>query len=141
MNPSITKAIRLHVSTLAGFKCEYCLLPENFSQFIFHIDHIISQKHGGLTKLINLANSCPGCNYYKGSDIATFAKNSQQNLVRFFNPRTDDWNENFEIKKGKIIGLTEIGFATEKIFKFNEKDRLNFRQELIAIGMYPLKQT
>ena len=136
MSQLITKAIKLHVSTVAGFNCEYCLLPENLSQFIFHVDHIIGLKHGGLTILINLANSCPACNYYKGSDIATFIKNDTQKLIRFFNPRIDVWNEHFEIIDGQIIGVSEIGEATEKIFKFNEISRLIYRRQLIEIDMF-----
>jgi 5-methylcytosine-specific restriction endonuclease McrA len=47
-------------------RCEYCLLPQEFSTVTFEIDHIISQKHGGLTTAANLALSCFFCNSYKG---------------------------------------------------------------------------
>ena len=46
----------------AGFKCEYCLLPDTVSFYNFHIDHIKSIKHGGLSHIDNLAYCCPDCN-------------------------------------------------------------------------------
>ena len=56
----------------AHCRCEYCPIPDTDSYYGFHIDHIISQKHGGLTILLNLAYACPDCNRYKGSDLGTY---------------------------------------------------------------------
>jgi hypothetical protein len=57
-------------------------------------------------------------------------------LVRFYNPRTDLWHDNFEISNGIILPKSDIGKVTEQIFKFNEIDRLIFRKELIHLGYY-----
>jgi len=128
--------MRKHVSERAGYCCEYCLLSEDFAFYVFHVDHIKSQKHGGDSSLDNLAYCCPDCNYFKGADVGTFQDNEDE-LVRFFNPRKDQWNEHFRISQGEIIPLTPIGSATERIFKFNVLDRLVFRHQLASLGLYP----
>jgi HNH endonuclease len=131
----LSAAIKKKVCFRAGDKCEYCLLPQKFSFYQFHIDHIISLKHGGSSEIDNLAYCCPDCNSFKGTDLATFLLNSN-NLIRFFNPRKDSWDDHFEISDSLILGKTEIGSATEKIFQFNEIDRLIFRRELIRLQLY-----
>ena len=99
-------------------------------------DHIKSLKHGGLSVFSNLAYCCPDCNFFKGSDVATFVAGSTQ-LVRFFNPRKDVWSDHFQLLEAAIYGKTEIGVATERIFKFNEPERLIFRKQLFALSLYP----
>ena len=118
------------------FCCEYCRLAEAVSFYTFHIEHIKSIKHGGLSILFNLAYCCPDCNFFKGTDLGTFV-NSDTNLVRFFNPRKDIWEEHFELQNGSIYGITEIGITTERIFKFNDIERLIFRRQLISLDLYP----
>ena len=66
MSRYISEKLRLQVATRANFRCEYCLLWERFSFYTFHIDHIISLKHGGKTILRNLANACPICIHETG---------------------------------------------------------------------------
>ena len=39
-------ALRELVRHRAGSRCEYCHLPEQFSELRFHIEHIISRQHG-----------------------------------------------------------------------------------------------
>ncbi|MDR6562984.1 MULTISPECIES: HNH endonuclease signature motif containing protein [unclassified Arcicella] len=134
MRKTISTHIKNQVALRANFHCEYCLQPEQVSFFSFHIDHIISIKHGGNSYLNNLAYCCPDCNHAKGSDIASIIKHDI--LVRFFNPRKDSWKDNFDIIDGAIIGKTEIGKVTERIFKFNELERLIFRKQLIALQLY-----
>jgi hypothetical protein len=136
MSNSVSVKSKQHVAERAGFKCEYCLLPEKVSFYTFHVDHIRSLKHFDSSLLKNLAYCCPECNHFKGTDIATFL-NSSDSLIRFFNPRTDDWDEHFELNDGAISGITPIGIATENIFKFNETDRLIFRRQLISLSQYP----
>ncbi|MCY7350048.1 MAG: HNH endonuclease [Cytophagaceae bacterium] len=120
----------------ADFRCEYCLLAEQVSFYSFHIEHIRSIKHGGSNELDNLAYCCPDCNYAKGSDVGTFVHNDET-LIRFFNPRKDRWEEHFEIHNGVVHGKTDIGKATAQIFKFNEIERLIFRQQLAELNLYP----
>ncbi len=117
----------------AGHQCEYCQLSEAVSFFVFHVDHVLSVKHGGRSVLANLAYCCPDCNHFKGSDLGTFLKGNEQ-LTRFFNPRKELWGEHFALENGRIRPRTPIGRATERILKLNLPDRLVFRRQLAALG-------
>lgn len=57
------------VAERAYFVCEYCLIHADDTYFGCQIDHIISEKHGGLTEADNLAYACAFCNRFKGSDV------------------------------------------------------------------------
>jgi HNH endonuclease len=135
MRKSISLQIKNQVALRANFRCEYCLLPDKVSFYNFHIDHIRSIKHGGDSQIDNLAYCCPECNSFKGTDVGSFKENDE--LIRFYNPRKDEWQEHFGVIDGLIIGKTDIAIITERIFKLNEIDRLIFRQELIQLGHYP----
>jgi hypothetical protein len=126
--------IKNQVIFRSEFKCEYCLLPEKVSFYNFHIDHIRPLKHGGSSHIDNLAYCCPDCNHFKGTDIGSFE--DEDLIVRFFNPRKDNWQEHFVIIDGSIIGKTDVEKVTERIFKLNEIDRLIYRKELIRLGHY-----
>ncbi len=134
MSRYIPEAIRRLVAERAGFRCEYCLIPQIVGGFSFEVDHIISIKHGGDSNPDNLAYCCPICNGCKGSDVGTFVSGA---LVRFFNPRTDIWLEHFGLEAGFIRGLTPVGEATVNILRFNEIDDVIQRQKLLSIGLYP----
>ena len=134
MRKGIPTKVKNEVALRLNYKCEYCFLPEKASFYNFHIDHIRSIKHGGSSEIDNLAYCCPDCNYFKGTDIASFSKNDE--LVLFFNPRIQEWSEHFEILDGIVLGKTDIGNVTEQIFKFNDIDRLIFRIELIKLGQF-----
>ncbi len=136
MSRAISPSIKKDVATRAEFRCEYCLLAERISFYSFHIEHIKSLKHGGTDELINLAYACPDCNYAEGSDVGTFVRDDET-LIRFFNPRKDHWQDHFDLDDGVIRGKTSIGKATEQIFKFNQIDRLIFRQQLSELKLYP----
>lgn len=118
MSRYISPKNRLFVQKRASFCCEYCLVPEIFSFIGYELDHIISKKHGGGNETENLAWSCAFCNYRKGTDIGTVLLLSMR-LVRFFNPRTDKWNEHFEVSGALVLPKTDIAEGTIKIFHFN----------------------
>jgi 5-methylcytosine-specific restriction endonuclease McrA len=67
----ISPALRRAVLERAGGYCEYCRLSREDHTLPFEIDHIISEKHRGLTELNNLCLSCWDCNKANGSDIAS----------------------------------------------------------------------
>jgi 5-methylcytosine-specific restriction endonuclease McrA len=67
----ISAALRRSVSQRARDACEYCLFPQAAALFSLEIEHIIAEKHDGLTELINLALACPYCNRFKGSDLGS----------------------------------------------------------------------
>jgi hypothetical protein len=58
-------------------------------------------------------------------------------LVRFYNPRTDRWREHFRLSGVVIEPLTEIGEATIRILQMNHDDQILERQVLNVRGRYP----
>ncbi len=126
------------VSKRAGHVCEYCLVHEDDLVFGCQIDHIFSIKHGGETNPENLAYSCLVDNLNKGSDLGTVLPPGKK-LIRFYNPRSDKWNEHFEHSNGSILPKTKIGEATMKILQFNAPERVQRRQLLALAGKYPGK--
>jgi hypothetical protein len=135
MRQKIPKYLKKATAKRAKYCCEYCRIPDMDSYYTFESDHIISLKHGGLTIITNLAYACPDCNRFKGTDLGTFLGDTQE-LIRFYNPRTDKWRDHFETDEtGYIIPLTKIGEATIKIFMINHPDRIIERQLLWKLGL------
>lgn len=136
MSRYIPDKLRALVAHRAGFRCEYCRLLAEDAFFSFHIDHIVSSKHGGETSADNLAYACQICNLNKGSDIATFISDLRK-PIRFFNPRIDIWTEHFEIETtGFISPKTQIGAATINIFDINQPDSIIERREMIRRNVF-----
>jgi hypothetical protein len=132
----ISIELRELVAVRAGFVCEYCLISEDDTYFGCQVEHIISLKHGGLSNLENLAYSCVYCNRYKGSDIGSISAQDQE-LIRFYNPRTDSWLEHFLIEESFIKPLTDVAEATVRILRFNSDERILEREALIKRTRYP----
>jgi len=136
MSRYVSIELRREVAERAGYRCEYCRLPEATAMVRFQIEHIIALKHHGLTVSDNLAYACPICNANKGSDLGTVLKDSEA-IVPFFNPRKQDWFEHFKVANGEVLPLTMIGEATVKILEFNTLERILERIELEGTGVYP----
>ncbi len=134
----ISAALRESVRQRAKMVCEYCLLHEDDVLHGFHLDHVISEKHGGPTEEHNLAFCCPFCNRAKGSDIAG---QSNGELIRLFNPRIDLWSDHFVLDAEKIVGRTVLGSVTLRLLGFNDAHRLVIRRELMAAGLFPTTNT
>jgi 5-methylcytosine-specific restriction endonuclease McrA len=105
MSRKIPLDVRRQVTQRAGFRCEYCLLPEALAIYPFEVDHIIAIRHGGKSTLENLAYCCSRCNRNKGSDLTTFLT-EEATIVRIFNPRLDIWKDHFEVANG--VNLSKI---------------------------------
>lgn len=133
--PHIPVSLRRLVLARAEQCCEYCLLPSAWVSIPHHVDHIIPLKHGGATAEENLAYACFECNIGKGSDIAAFDPPTGQ-LVRLFNPRTDQWSAYFTLMNGYLLGLNPVGRATAQLLQFNDEKRVRQRQLLIAANSY-----
>lgn len=128
---------RLVVSR-AGGCCEYCHLHQEDSSFTFHIEHVIAEKHGGKTTEENLCLSCPECNSFKGSDIASlddFGESSSVSLL--YNPRTQRWSDHFRHNGAIIEPLTSEGRVTVKILQMNRIEAIAEREIFIKLGTYP----
>jgi HNH endonuclease len=116
--------------------CEYCLVHADYAVLTHEIDHVIAEKHGGVTDVDNLAYACAQCNRFKGSDIATFDPQTRQ-VVPLFNPRTQNWHDHFRLDGAAIVPLSPIGRATERLLQLNLIDRVLLRKELISTSRYP----
>jgi hypothetical protein len=133
---SIGAELRRLVLQRAGNCCEYCLLSQENNTFAFHIDHIISEKHGGETEADNLCLSCPHCNTFKGSDIASIDRLTG-NLTYFFNPRQQVWSDHFRLDGAIIEPLTPEGRVTGFLLRLNQIEQVFERSALIQLGSYP----
>lgn len=136
MSMYISDYLRALTAKRAQYACEYCLISQEDAFHNFHIDHIISIKHGGPTVEDNLAFACSFCNRNKGSDVGSWLFTSRK-FVRFFNPRKDNWIDHFYIENGLILSKTEVGEATVKILNFNDPELVIDRKMLIQAGAYP----
>lgn len=128
--------VRTQVIQRARFRCEYCLVHEQYATFVHEVDHVIAKKHGGEDTPNNLAYACAQCNRFKGSDIASIDPETGD-LVALFNPRTQDWQDHFQLTGFVISPVTATGRASVRLLQLNQIDRLLLRQELLSQGRYP----
>jgi len=125
-----SETLRVEIAHRARNRCEYCRIRQEDIEYTFHLDHIISLKHGGQTIESNLAFTCPDCNYNKGANIGTFLHPPERQFTPLFHPRVDKWEDHFEEIDGLIAPLTSVGEATVKILMFNTPERIILRREL-----------
>jgi hypothetical protein len=129
-------ALRELVRRRAGNRCEYCHLPQEFSELQFHIEHIIPRQHGGTEAPENLALACPECNLAKGPNLAALQPGGLK-IVRLFNPRHDKWVRHFRSNGVHIVGKTPIGRASVALLRMNDAERLRIRALLSGLGIFP----
>src|SRR4051812_26365002 len=122
----------------AEFVCEYCLLPQSIHGWVFEIDHIIAEQHGGKTEAANLSLCCPRCNRRKGPNVAGVDPESG-NIIPLFNPRLDRWSDHFSWNESEIVGRTPPGRATIVVLAMNDSIRIAVRTVLIDEGIFPPK--
>ena len=135
----IPAEMREWVRERASGCCEYCLLAEEQAFFPFEADHIIGEKHRGLTTADNLAWSCFHCNRFKGPNIASRDPITGE-LAPLFNPRTQKWAEHFRIDAAQLVPLTPEGRVTAEVLKLNLPKRVEVRETLVSLGQYPLRK-
>ncbi len=131
----VNRETRERVRTRAGFRCEYCRKPDAVSDYPPHVDHIIALKHGGASDLDNLAWACFQCNTAKSSDIASYDRETLA-IVPLYNPRTQTWDEHFEMHDGVMVGKTPVGRATIQALLLNEPEPVAVRAALLRAGMW-----
>lgn len=136
MGNRINAGLRRLVESRAGFVCEYCLIHANDTYAGCQVDHVISEKHGGPTVLANLALACSFCNRHKGSDVGSIDKATGK-FVRLFNPRTDEWDDHFQLVGVRFAWKTARGEATVRLLKVNHPLRIEERRILKRQGKYP----
>jgi hypothetical protein len=136
MAETIPPSLRQLVFERAEGRCEYCLLPQAVVAYKHEPDHIIPRQHDGQTTADNLALACSRCNRYKGYNVGSFDPESGD-LVPFFNPRTQVWSTHFRLEGAFILPLTPAGRVTVKMLHFNDADRVEERERLLAFNLYP----
>src|SRR5258708_39599797 len=99
------RQIRDQVWQRANLRCEYCLMPQLFTDAGHEVDHIIAEKHRGPTTLDNLALACFHCNNHKGPNVAGIDPATGQ-VTRLYHPRQDRWDEHFDWHGPMLRGLS-----------------------------------
>jgi hypothetical protein len=103
--------------------------------FMAHeVDHVVAEKHGGLTKEDNLALCCTICNKYKGTDLTSIDPDTGA-IEPLFHPRRDRWIDHFRIAEGRFEPLTPTGRVTVRLLQFNQPARIEERQLLVEAGL------
>lgn len=125
----IHTTLRRSVEERANHLCEYCSYPATETFYPHEIDHVIAEKHGGVTTLENLAYACWECNRYKGTDLGSFDPHTGR-FSFLFNPRRQEWNEHFSFENDQIVGLTPEGRTTVNLLKMNIEERVSERKIL-----------
>ncbi len=123
--------LRSFVRERAGYRCEYCLLPEKSSVLPMQIDHIIALQHGGSGAPENLALACCYCNRFKGPNVSGIDPATGQ-LTPLFNPRVDEWNSHFAWHGPLLTGRTGCGRTTIRTLQINHPEAVAVRNRLIA---------
>jgi hypothetical protein len=125
--------LRQRVRDRARNRCEYCHLPQSAIRVQLQVEHIIALQHRGASVEENLALACDRCNLHKGTNLSAIDPATDQ-VVRLFHPRTDDWEAHFLPVGAEIVGQTPEGRATVRLLEFNTTQRLQLREDLIAVG-------
>ena len=114
------EALRYMVRERAGYRCEYCQLPQVYAPVVcFHIAHVPARQHGGNDDLANLALVCPHRNRCKGPNLTSIDPETAT-LVPLFHPRLDAWDAHFAADGVVIIGRTPTGRATLRLLRLNQ---------------------
>ena len=131
------RATRELVRERAGYRCEYCHLPESAATAAtFHIEHIIAKQHGGSDELDNMCWSCHRCNLHKGPNLSGVDQQTE-NVVRLFHPRNQSWKRHFQWTGPTLVGRTKTGRATVAVLDMNDPDRVELRRILMEEGEWP----
>lgn len=133
----IAALLRRLVIARAGNRCEYCLCPDAYSAFTFHVDHIVPELLGGVTGESNLAYSC-GCNHYKATAVEA-TDPLTGDVVPLFHPRKDRWDDHFEWSESglEIHGKTVTGRAIVDKLQMNCRGLIGLRRLMTVQGEHP----
>jgi hypothetical protein len=126
--------LRRLVRARAAECCEYCLIPERLTLATHWVDHIVAEKHGGLTEEGNLALSCVLCSQRKGSDLTSIDPQTGQ-ITPLFHPRRDRWADHFRLVGARIEALTPTGRVTVRLLQLNHPDRIEERDLMLRLGL------
>lgn len=131
----VAQSVEQFVRQRAGNRCEYCLLPQEGTPFLFQIDHIYAKQHVVDDSIGNLALACHWCNLCKGPNLAGLDPSTRQ-VIPLFNPRTQTWAEHFKFEAARIVALTPSGAVTIHVLQLNERSRLAVRSSLLRNNQF-----
>jgi 5-methylcytosine-specific restriction endonuclease McrA len=132
----ISEKLKNKVRRQAKNRCGYCLLPQSLNPNLLEIEHILATANGGSDNEENLWLACRLCNGHKGTQAETIDPKTNK-ITALFNPRTQNWNENFEWREEKIVGKTPCGRATVRALKLNNEIISPLRKRWISVGWFP----
>lgn len=138
LRPYVSRGVQERVRARAKYRCEYCLIPRDYSTDPFCVEHIWPVVKGGSSSDSNLAFSCTGCNSFKGALTHGFDEETKSEAP-LYDPRTDAWNEHFRWSESslEIEARTATGRVTINCLKLNRKPVQNIRGLLKGIGVHP----
>ncbi len=129
--------VRAVVRSRAARRCEYCRLHEDdLPLFPFHVEHIIPKKHRGTDDPMNLSWCCHHCNLAKSSNLSGVDPVTGR-VTGLFNPRRQRWKRHFEWDGSLLVGRTACGRATIAVLNINAPHRIDLRDLLILVGLFP----
>lgn len=117
-------------------RCEYCRMHHSLQGATFHVEHVVPRCKGGASELANLAWCCLSCNLHK-SDRVEFADPTGGVVVPLFHPRQMRWEEHFQWRGVRLVGLTPVGRATVAALDLNHQRRVRIRQAEVVFGLFP----
>ena len=125
------------VALRAKHRCEYCHAPEVLFNSIFEVEHVDPSAQGGSNEEENLALACRSCNLNKSNHRNAKDPTSSE-VVRLFNPRIDNWDENFTVELDETIrGTTAIGRGTVERLQMNSSSQMKARQCWRILRLFP----
>jgi hypothetical protein len=139
---TVSAATKRLVRRRAAYRCEYCHADEQWQFVRFTIDHIVPRSEGYSDEAVNLALACRNCNERR-SNRSTAEDPNGGEVVRLFNPRSDEWGDHFAWDREliRIIGRTPTGRATDSILDFNDEQHghraIEIRRRDLADGFHP----
>jgi hypothetical protein len=130
----IVGELRERVRQRAAKRCEYCHRPEE-TGMTFEVDHIRPERHLGNSEFPNLAWACLRCNKMKMTDVASYDQETGE-LTALFDPRQQNWDAEFDLVDGVLIGKTALGRVTGRLLEMNAPVQVNTRRNLIQLGKW-----
>jgi len=131
-------ALRRRIAHAARHRCGYCHTQEAISGIPLTVEHLVPRARGGCDDEDNLWLSCRLCNEAKGTQTEARDPDSG-NIFPLFNPRTQDWQEHFEWRRGgtAVAGLTPAGRATVEALHMNSELQTRARALWVEVGWHP----
>jgi hypothetical protein len=134
----IPSTLQAKVRRTSEERCGYCQSPQPLVMSLLEVEHIIPIADGGTNDEGNLWLACSLCNRHKGAQTSAFDPVTNT-LVLLFNPRKDNWQDNFRWAEDgvSILGQTATGRATIEALRLNNELAVEVRRNWVLAGWHP----